>query len=88
MMRTLAALLLGILALSVARVQGEEPPAGPGLAGHPGLVDAAQVVPGLQVELKYATADNFLGRDVYGGFRTCYLQKAAADMPAVFTSKP
>ena len=43
-----------------------------------GLVDAATVVPGLKVELKYATSDNFLHRNVYGKLDRCYLHDAAA----------
>jgi zinc D-Ala-D-Ala dipeptidase len=50
------------------------------LAEQPGLVDAAQVVPGLGVELKYSTSDNFIGKDVYGDLEKCYLQKEAAAM--------
>ena len=42
-----------------------------------GLQDAAKAVPGLEVELKYATTDNFLHRDVYGGLHTCYLRPGA-----------
>ena len=52
------------------------------MARHPGLVDAATVVAELQVDLRYATADNFLGRAVYGDLRACYLQKDAAAMLA------
>ena len=52
------------------------------MARHPGLVDAATVVAELQVDLRYATADNFLGRPVYGDLRACYLQKDAAAMLA------
>lgn len=48
------------------------------LAADPALVDAATVVPGLQVALAYSTADNFLGRDVYGSLETCRLQAEAA----------
>jgi len=49
---------------------------------HPGLVDAGTVVKELQVELKYATKDNFMGRAVYGDLATCFLQKDAAAMLA------
>ena len=42
------------------------------------LVDAAKLVPELQVELKYSTSDNFMGRDVYGDLATCLLQEDAA----------
>ena len=47
-----------------------------------GLVNAQTVVPGLQVELKYSTTDNFMRRDVYGDFDTCWLQRDAAEMLA------
>ncbi len=47
-----------------------------------GLVDATTLVPELQVELRYSTADNFLGRDVYGDRTTCELQRDAAAMLA------
>lgn len=43
-----------------------------------GLVDASTLVPGLKVELKYATSDNFLHRNVYGKLDRCYLHDAAA----------
>lgn len=46
------------------------------------VVDAAAVVPELQVELKYSTPDNFLGRDVYGALEVCILQRDAAEMLA------
>ncbi|WP_428261252.1 M15 family metallopeptidase [Haliangium sp.] len=52
------------------------------LAAHPGLVDAADVVSELQVDLRYATADNFLGRPIYGELDRCYLQRDAAEMLA------
>lgn len=48
------------------------------LSAAPGLVDAKTVVSDLQVELKYATDDNFIGRNVYGDLKKCYLQKEAA----------
>lgn len=51
-------------------------------ADAPQLVDAATVVPGLQVSLAYSTPDNFLGRDVYGELETCRLQSDAARMLA------
>ncbi len=43
-------------------------------AGVPtGLVDAASRVPGLQVDLRYATDDNFLGKAVYPDGARCLL---------------
>jgi D-alanyl-D-alanine dipeptidase len=47
-----------------------------------GLVDAGTLVPGLHVELKYATSDNFLHRNVYGKLDRCYLHAEAAHMLA------
>ncbi|MFN3199009.1 MAG: M15 family metallopeptidase [Bradymonadia bacterium] len=48
-----------------------------------GLVDATTVVPSLQVELKYATTDNFLGKAVYAGkLDQCLMQRDAAEMLA------
>jgi len=44
----------------------------------PGLVDATTVAPGLRVDLKYASSDNFLGRNVYGDLRSCLLVPDAA----------
>ena len=67
-MRALILLLLAGLAETMAR--------------HPGLVDAKTVVKELQVELKYAGKDNFMGRAVYGDLSTCFLQKDAAAMLA------
>lgn len=81
------AVLLPALVPALTRADGPAQPA-PGapvadtMARHPGLVDAATVVPELQVDLRYATADNFLGRPVYGSLRTCYLQRDAAAMLA------
>jgi zinc D-Ala-D-Ala dipeptidase len=44
----------------------------------PGLVDVGAAEPDVRIELKYATADNFLGRDVYAGLRRCFLVPEAA----------
>lgn len=52
------------------------------LARHPGLVDAGTVVTQLQVELKYAGKDNFMGRNVYGDLAACFLHEDAAAMLA------
>jgi zinc D-Ala-D-Ala dipeptidase len=42
------------------------------------LVDAAASVPGLTVELRYATDDNFLGKAVYPATARCLLLKPVA----------
>jgi len=44
-----------------------------------GLVDIQQVIPGIKVELKYSTEDNFFGKDVYGDHVRCYLLPIVAD---------
>lgn len=43
-----------------------------------GLVDIRELDPDIRVELKYATTDNFVGRNMYGGLRTAYLVPAFA----------
>jgi len=40
-----------------------------------GLQEVMAAVPGVLVELKYATADNFMGKNVYGCLTHAYLQK-------------
>ncbi|HSF56273.1 MAG TPA: M15 family metallopeptidase, partial [Algoriphagus sp.] len=45
-----------------------------------GLVDIETVIPGIRVELKYSTEDNFFGKDVYGDHVRCYLQPVVAQM--------
>jgi zinc D-Ala-D-Ala dipeptidase len=40
-----------------------------------GLVEVTSQVPGVLVELKYATTDNFMKKDVYGCLTHAYLQK-------------
>jgi zinc D-Ala-D-Ala dipeptidase len=47
-----------------------------------GLVDIQKDIPGIQVELKYSTEDNFFNQDVYGDLTRCYLQPVAAEMLA------
>ena len=50
----------------------------PGGPPSPELVDATTVAPDLAVELKYATSDNFMRKNVYGEMTRCYLRKEAA----------
>ncbi len=51
---------------------------GPDLLTDPAaLVDAAEIVPGLVVDMRYATPDNFTGKRVYECNR-CYLREATA----------
>ena len=44
------------------------------------LVDVQSLDSTIGVELMYATTNNFLGKNVYGGLRKSYLRKEAADM--------
>ena len=45
-----------------------------------GLVDVEVVIPGIFVDLKYSTTDNFFGKDVYGDLTRCYVQPEVAEM--------
>lgn len=45
-----------------------------------GLVNLEEYIPGIKVELKYSTTDNFFGKDVYGELTQAYLQPEVADM--------
>ena len=47
-----------------------------------GLVDIEEAIPGIKVELKYSTEDNFFQQDVYGDLVRCYLHPQAAEMLA------
>jgi D-alanyl-D-alanine dipeptidase len=42
------------------------------------LVDIQSIDPSLQVDLRYSSTNNFLGEDVYGDLKKCYLHKAVA----------
>lgn len=44
-----------------------------------GLVNLKSINPLIRVELKYATEDNFMKRNVYGGFKEAYLQPKVAE---------
>ena len=44
------------------------------------IVDVQSLDPTIGVNLVYATEDNFLGRNVYGELKRCYLRREAADM--------
>lgn len=47
-----------------------------------GLIDIQSLSPDIQVDLKYSSTNNFLGKDVYGTLNTCYLQPEVAQMLA------
>jgi D-alanyl-D-alanine dipeptidase len=40
-----------------------------------GLVEVQQAIPGILVQRKYATSDNFMHKNVYGCLQKAYLQK-------------
>lgn len=43
------------------------------------LVNVVDFISDIQVDMKYSTTDNFLGKDVYEDFNHCYLQKEVAE---------
>ena len=43
-----------------------------------GMVDIQELAPGILVELKYSTTDNFVGVDMYGDLERAYLEKEFA----------
>ena len=43
-----------------------------------GLVDIQKINPGIAVELKYASTDNFMNKNVYGSLKKAYLQPDVA----------
>lgn len=43
-----------------------------------GLVDVQTIAPAIEVQLKYATRDNFIGRNMYGRLRRAYLHPNVA----------
>jgi len=45
-----------------------------------GLVNIETEIPGIFVELKYSTTDNFFGQDVYGDLTKAYIQPEVAQM--------
>lgn len=63
---------------STLAVQDSQTPDWGRFLANSGLVDAQSVCPDIVVELKYATSDNFLHKNVYGDLKKCYLLKEAA----------
>jgi D-alanyl-D-alanine dipeptidase len=70
------ALALALLALAAC---ASAPPRDPRAAARVDLVDLAALVADLRVELRYASADNFLGEPVYPADARAYLQRPAAE---------
>lgn len=75
MRRTAAAILLALAPTAAA--QGG-PPAEPGPFRAPDLVELTALDPSIRLDVRYATADNFLGRPVYREARA-FLQRPAAE---------
>lgn len=73
-MKLRAIALLAVLTLT-ATVRAEDWDARLRAAGY---VDLQLAIPGLRVELKYATADNFMGRNVYDGLTRAWLHPDAS----------
>lgn len=65
----LAPLVLALAASPASSAQADADP----------LVDAAAMVPGLDVSLRYATEDNFLHRAVYPQGARCLLRRSVAE---------
>ena len=81
--RAVALMLLLAAAAACAR-PGVAPPPPPPAAPAPAaatLVDATTVVPGLRLDIRYATPDNFTGRTLYPVAR-CLLRPAVAEQLA------
>ncbi|HLL84106.1 MAG TPA: D-alanyl-D-alanine dipeptidase [Longimicrobium sp.] len=63
----------------VARgAEGTKAQAAPKTPADAGLVDATTLVPDLVVDLRYATADNFMKRKVYPDGARCFLREESA----------
>ncbi len=45
-----------------------------------GLVALEGIIPGIRVELKYSTTDNFFGQDVYGDLERAFFQLEVAEL--------
>jgi len=44
-----------------------------------GLIDIAEFIPGIQIDLRYTTTNNFVEFDLYGDLNRCYLRPLAAE---------
>lgn len=74
-------LLVVALVCSSQGVSQEKPTAFPDLAwlAHdPGYSDVSNI-PNVRVDLRYASENNFLGQNLYGEFRRCFLERTAAE---------
>lgn len=80
MTQFISALLLTWLASTLSNrvATGQIPPIEQAMRRQ-GLVNVQQIDPTLLVDLKYSTADNFMGKDVYKDLTGAYLQPMAAN---------
>jgi D-alanyl-D-alanine dipeptidase len=76
-LRIFCALLL-LFAASVPAAQESGPLDWDRILSRLGLMDVQTLSPDILVELKYATEDNFLHKNVYGDLKKCYLVGEAA----------
>lgn len=67
-------------------IAGLHPPAEPARPRTPDLVDLVAVVPGVKLDIRYATADNFLGVPLYTSARAL-MQRPAAEALARVQAK-
>ena len=67
-----------LLALATPLLAQDGPPAEPGPFHAPDLVELTSLDPTIRLDVKYATADNFVGRPVYREARA-FLQRPAAE---------
>jgi D-alanyl-D-alanine dipeptidase len=77
--RKLLVFVLAIAAIPVAAgCATDRPPAQPGSLHESDLVEISRLEPGVHLDIRYATADNIVGRPVYREARA-FLQRPAAE---------
>jgi D-alanyl-D-alanine dipeptidase len=76
--RTLVAGLAAIMLLMTPAVASADPPPVSPQAQAAGLVDVLSVVPDAMIDLRYATADNFVGAPLYPADARCLVHDSLA----------
>ncbi len=66
--------LFWVLCLFSVRILGQSPCSYESAMEKKGLLEVRAHIPDVLVELKYATTDNFMGKDVYGCLKRAYVQ--------------
>ncbi len=66
--------LFWVLCLFSVRILGQSPCSYESAMEKQGLLEVRAHIPDVLVELKYATTDNFMGKDVYGCLKRAYVQ--------------